>query len=301
MSKSDEFRSGFVSIIGRPNVGKSTLLNRLVGKKIAITSSKPQTTRNRIVGICNADEWQIAYVDTPGIHQPRARRMNKIINRNAINSTRNVDINALMINADGWRKEDLHVLQTIVAMEIPCVLIINKIDKLQKKDALLPLLAESAEKHNFHAMVPVSAKSGDGVKQLQEEFVKMLPLGSMMYPSEQVTEQTDQFLLSEFLREQLFRQLGDELPYATAVTIEEIEERDAITHINATVWVENASHKPIVIGKDGKRLKQIGTYGRKSMEKHLGRQVYLEIWVKVKSGWSDDSQRLRELGLIEDI
>ncbi len=301
MNESTKFRSGFVSIVGRPNVGKSTLLNKLVGRKIAITSSKPQTTRNRIVGILNGDGWQIAFVDTPGIHEPGARAMNKIINRNAINSARSVDVNAMMITADGWRKDDHLVLQTIGIMDVPTVLIINKIDKLKQYELLLPLLAESAEHHDFHAMIPVSAKSGNGVEQLTAEFVKMLPEGPGMYPPEQVTEQSDRFLLSEFLREQLFRQLGEELPYAAAVTLEEIEQRDGVLHINATIWVENDSHKPIVIGKGGKRLKQIGSYARQTMERHLGSKVYLEVWVKVKSGWSNDAQRLRELGLVEDV
>jgi len=301
MTQQSDFQSGFVSIIGRPNVGKSTLINRIVGKKIAITSSKPQTTRNRIVGISNGDGWQIAFVDTPGIHEPRSRRLNKIINRNAINSARSVDINVLMITADGWRSEDEHVLRVISVMEIPTILLINKVDKLKSKEMLLPLLAESSTRFDFRALIPISAISGKGVSQLLEELRKMLPVAPMMYPDEQLTEQSDRFLLSEFLREQLFRQLGDELPYATAVTIDEIKEQDSVCHINATIWVENAGHKPIVIGKGGLRLKQIGSYSRKTMEQHLGRKVYLEIWVKVKSGWSNDAQRLRELGLTEDV
>ena len=277
MTQAKGFRSGFVSITGRPNVGKSTLINRIVGKKIAITSSKPQTTRNRIVGVSNGDGWQIAFVDTPGIHEPRSKRLNKIINRNAINSARSVDINVLMITADGWRSEDEHVLQVISVMDIPTVLVINKIDKLARKDMLLPLLAESSAKFDFHALIPISANSGKGVSDLIDELITMLPEAPMMYPEGQVTEQSERFLLSEFLREQLFRQLGDELPYATAVTIDEIKEQDSTCHINATVWVENAGHKPIVIGKGGQRLKQIGSsYSRKTMEQHLGRKVYLE-------------------------
>jgi len=274
MTDHNDFRSGFVAITGRPNVGKSTLLNRIVGKKIAITSSRPQTTRNRIVGVANGTGWQIAFVDTPGIHEPRSRQLNKIINRNAINSARSVDVNVLMITADGWRAEDEHVLKIVAAMDIPTVLLINKIDKLKSKELLLPLLAESSEKHDFSALIPVSAISGKGVSQLIDELVSMLPNAAMMYPDGQLTEQSDRFLLSEFLREQLFRQLGDELPYASAVTIDELVEQ---------------------------RLKQIGSYSRKTMEQHLGQKVYLEIWVKVKSGWSNDAQRLRELGLTEDV
>jgi len=301
MTDRNNFRSGFVAITGRPNAGKSTLLNRIVGKKIAITSSRPQTTRNRIVGVANGSGWQIAFVDTPGIHEPRSRQLNKIINRNAINSARSVDVNVLMITADGWRSEDEHVLKIVTAMDIPTVLLINKIDKLKSKELLLPLLAESSEKHDFSALIPVSASSGNGVSQLIDELVSMLPEAEKMYPDGQLTEQSDRFLLSEFLREQLFRQLGDELPYASAVTIDELVEKDNTWHINATIWVESTGHKPIVIGKGGQRLKQIGSYSRKTMEQHLGQQVYLEVWVKVKSGWSNDTQRLRELGLTEDV
>lgn len=297
----DDFKSGFVALVGRPNVGKSTLLNRLVGSKVSITSHRPQTTRNRVVGIVNGEGWQIAFVDTPGIHRPGRKRLNKMINQNALAGVEGVDVVALMISADGWRPGDEPALAAARESDAKRFLLINKVDTVNQKEALLPLMQESIGKLDFDEIIPVSATKGTGTEVLLETLVTYMPSLPAGYPDTQITDRNVQFQSSELIREQLFRQLNDEVPYATAVTIDAMETVEQVLHIDATIWVENDSQKPIVIGKGGERLKRIGSNARAGLERIVAGQVYLQVWVKVRKGWADDPGMLRELGVSDDL
>ena len=304
---SDNFRFGFVTIIGKPNVGKSTLMNRIIGQKISITSHRPQTTRHRILGIHTDQQKQIVFVDTPGIHavsnKSGRKTINKVINKTAVSSIDGVDTICLMITAKGWTDEDKMVIQALGDTKIPVVLVINKIDQLKSVNHVLPLIAESAALYDFADIVPVSAISKSkisNVNNLVEVVSQYLPLQGAGFDEGQITDRSFRFLVSELIREQLFRRLGDELPYATAVEVTEFKLEKGMHYINADIWVEKNSHKAMVIGKKGEALKKIGTAARLNCETLLEHKVFMELYVKVRSGWSDNARDLYSLGYAEN-
>lgn len=296
---SEAYRSGFATLVGRPNVGKSTLANRLVGRKISITSRRPQTTRHRILGIRTESDSQLILVDTPGLHDPDGRMINRVINRTARNSLAGVDVVVLMINARGWTGGDQQAFELATGQKLPVLLVINKVDRLKQKTDLLPLIDESSKRFEFDAIVPVSALNGYNVDELYREIRARLPVAPKCFPDDQVTDKSTRFVVSELVREQLFRQLGDELPYVTAVKIEQYEEQETGIRIVADIWVEKDSHKGILIGKQGQRLKSIGTNARRQIESFVDKKIHLELWVKVRKGWRDDSAALEGLGYTE--
>jgi len=304
----DDFRFGFVTIVGKPNVGKSTLMNRMIGQKISITSHRPQTTRHRILGIHTDDHKQIVFVDTPGIHsvtkKSNRKAINRVINRTAIASMDGVDVIFFMITASGWSDQDKLVLKALEDATTPVVLIINKIDKLSSVNDVLPLIAESSELFQFAEIVPISATSNkrdNNVDRLMDVATQYLPLQGAGFEEDQITDRSFRFLVSELVREQLFRRLGDELPYATAVEVSQFKVEDGVYHIGADIWVEKNSHKAMVIGKKGEALKKIGSAARKNCESLLEKTVFMELWVKVRSGWSDNARDLYSLGYDEDL
>ncbi len=301
LSNDSGFRFGYITLLGRPNVGKSTLLNRIVGKKISITSHRPQTTRHRILGIRTTTESQIVVVDTPGIQTKRDRAINRVTNRTAVTSTENVDVIVMIIDCLGWQSEDGNVLKALAGRPTPVLLAINKIDVLREKEALLPLMDKARRLYEFDEIVPISAKSGMNVDRLIESVENRLMFGSAGFPVEQITDRSERFICSEFIREQLFRQLGQELPYATAVELMNFEDDKNVIRITNQIWVERPSHKAIVIGKEGRRLKQIGMRARLEMQRFLGKKVHLELRVKVRRGWTDSAAALDALGYNEDL
>ncbi len=293
------FRCGYAAIIGRPNVGKSTLLNRILGQKIAITSPRPQTTRHKIIGIKTDAAGQVVYVDTPGIHRGGKRAINRYMNKAARSSVADVDVVVLVLDATRWTEEDESILQGLTAQEAPVIAVVNKVDKLADKDVLLPYLKKLAEKFNFAAIVPLSARKGDNVEGLEAEVLARMPEGEAMFPEDQVTDRSQRFIAAELIREKLMRRLGEELPYALTVEIEKFAVEGNLFRIHAVIWVEKASQKAIVIGKGGAMLKEIGQRAREDMEKIFDAKVFLETWVKVKEGWSEDERLLRQLGYDE--
>lgn len=289
-------KSGYVAILGRPNVGKSTLLNQLIGKKISITSAKPQTTRWQILGIKTLPETQIIFIDTPGLHREEKRAMNRYMNRIASSLIPDVDVIAVVIEARRLRDEDEMVLNKLKAVDKPVVLVINKIDQLKDKAALLPLIEKLKEKLNFVQIVPLSAIQGDNVDALQNEIIKLLPYGPELYPADQITDKGLSFQIAEIIREKLITATEEELPYTTTIEIEQFQEDEKITEISAVIWVERQGQKIIVIGKRGARLKKIGSDARRDIEKLLGRKIFLRLWVKVKAHWTDDERALKGFG-----
>jgi GTP-binding protein Era len=293
----DGFRCGFVAIIGRPNAGKSTLLNRLVGQKVSITSRRPQTTRDRVLGIRSLPQAQLVYVDTPGIHRAEGgRELSRIMNRAARGSLEGVDVLLLVITADGWRPEDEPALALARRATCPVILVINKIDRLERRDRVLPLIEESKQRMAFAEIVPVSARTGDNVPELERLLVPRLPQQPACFDVEQVTDRSERFLAAEFVREQIYRGIGEEVPYSVAVEVSEFREEPKHLHIEAVIWVEKEGQKAILIGKGGEQLKQIGRAARLEMQKAFGRKVWLGLWVKVREGWADDARALRSLG-----
>lgn len=295
----DEFRCGYVGIIGRPNVGKSTLLNQILGQKISITSRRPQTTRNRIVGIHTTEQAQAIFVDTPGIHQGGKRAINRYMNRAAKSILNDVDILLWVVDAKQWKEEDEAILTTLKTVETPMMLVLNKIDQLKNKDALLPLIERLSKSLAFIAVVPLSARRGTYVDSLLAEVEKALPVNEPVYPEDRVTDRSMRFIASEIIREKLTRRLGQEMPYVLAVEIEKFSESAGKAEINALIWVERNTQKAIVVGDKGQVLKEVGTQAREDLEKIMECKVYLELWVKVKEGWSEDVRHLRNLGYDE--
>lgn len=296
---SENYRSGFVSLVGKPNVGKSTLVNKLVGRKISITSRRPQTTRHRILGIRTEPDSQMILVDTPGLHSNDKKMLNRVINRTARNSMSDVDVLVLMINANGWNQEDELPLGLAREQGVPVVLAINKVDRLKDKARLLPLIDASRKRCEFAEIVPISALSGYNVEELYGVIRARLPAAPQCFPEGQFTDKSTEFVVAELVREQLFRQLGEELPYVTAVMIEQYQENEARIQIQANIWVEKTGHKGIIIGKEGERLKAIGSNARLQIERFAGKKVHLELWVKVRKGWRDDINALEGLGYSE--
>jgi GTP-binding protein Era len=291
-----DFRCGLVALVGRPNVGKSTILNRIMGQKISITSRRPQTTRHRILGIKTDEHSQIIFVDTPGLHTRQPRAMNRYLNRAASDSLRDVDVVIFVVEGTRWLKDDDWVVEKLRRLKVPVILAVNKTDRINNRQTLLPQLEMLAKKMNFSDLIPVSARVGDNLDMLERAVVRCLPASPPYYPDDQVTDRSERFLAAELVREKLFRRLGEELPYGLTVEIERFKEERNVLHIHALIWVEKSSQKPIVIGRKGERLKQIGRDARIDMEKMFGHKVFLQLWVKIKEGWADDDRALRSLG-----
>ncbi len=290
------FHSGFVAIVGRPNVGKSTLMNRILGQKISITSRKPQTTRHRILGIKTDEQSQAIYVDTPGLHLNAKKAMNRFMNKAVTSTFEDVNLILFVIEAGQWTDEDEHVLERLKSVKVPVMLVVNKIDQLEEKEALLPLMQSLTGKMSFVEIVPLSAQNGSNVEELERTVVRYLPEAEAMYPADQITDRSERFLAAEIVREKLMRELGQELPYAVTVEIEQFKEEEGLLRISALIWVERDSQKRIVIGKKGEQLKEIGRQARIDMEKLFDNKVFLQLWVKVKEGWSDNERLLNSLG-----
>ncbi|MEO5702595.1 MAG: GTPase Era [Gammaproteobacteria bacterium] len=289
-------RCGYVAILGRPNVGKSTLLNRILGQKISITSRRPQTTRHRILGIKTVGDAQAIYVDTPGLHQGGKRAMNRYMNRAASGTIGEVDVVLFVIEGLRWSEQDQYVLEKLTSRKAPVILVINKVDKIADKSALLPQLSLLAAKMEFTHIIPVSATGGDNLASLEEKVRALLPMAEHFYPEDQVTDRSERFLAAELIREKLMSTLGEELPYALTVEIEQFSVQDELLTIGAIIWVERAGQKAIVIGKQGARLKDIGQQARLDMQNIFEHKVFLRLWVRVKEGWSDDARALISLG-----
>ncbi len=288
-------RSGYVAIVGRPNVGKSTLLNRLVGEKISIVSRKAQTTRHRIMGILTTIDAQYVFVDTPGFQTRYSNALNRAMNRGVTQALSDVDVVFFVIEAGRFGANDRAVLR-LMPEGVPVILVVNKTDRLSNKAALLPFLAEVAAEHDFAAVVPISAASGKQTDELLKEARRHFPNEELLFPEDELTDKSERFLASEYIREKLFRLLGDELPYAATVEIEKFEQEGNLRRVFAAIVVDRDSHKAIVIGKKGETLKRIASEARQDMERLFDAKVYLEIWVKVKSGWADDERLLKSLG-----
>lgn len=289
-------RCGYVAIVGRPNVGKSTLLNHLLGQKISITSRKPQTTRHRVLGIKTEGGNQIIFVDTPGLHMQAEKAINRYMNRAASAAIRDVDVVVLVVDRTAWTEEDAMVLEQVRQGGLPCLLVVNKVDLLEDKATLLPHLQALAAKADFAAILPVSALRRHNIAELESEIVKLLPESGYFFPEEQITDRSQRFLAAEIVREKIMRQLGEELPYSITVEIEEFAQQDSVLHISALIFVERKGQKKILVGEGGSRLRSIGTDARRDMELLFDSKVMLRLWVKVKSGWSDDERALRSLG-----
>lgn len=288
-------RSGYLAIVGRPNVGKSTLLNRLVGEKISIVSRKAQTTRHRITGILTNDDAQFVFVDTPGFQTKFSNALNRAMNRGVTQTLNDVDVVLFVIEAGRYDAKDKAVVR-LLPKDRPVILVVNKTDQLKNREALLPFLAEVSADHDYAAVVPISAAKGRQTDNLLGEARKYLPNNGLMFPEDDLTDKSERFLASEYIREKVFRLLGDELPYATAVEIEKFEVEGNLRRIFAAIVVDRESHKAIVIGKGGDSLKRIASEARQDMERLFDGKVYLEVWVKVKSGWNDDERLLKSLG-----
>lgn len=296
------YRSGYVAIIGRPNVGKSTLINRILGQKLCITSRRPQTTRHRILGIKTTNQAQLIYVDTPGMHSDGKRAMNRYMNRAATASIDDVDVIVFVIESLKWTDDDQRVLKRLQTdANTPVILALNKVDKLEDKAALLPHMEQLAAKYSFASVVPVSARRGVNIEQLEAEVEKLMPEGEPIFAEDQLTDRSSRFLAAELVREKLFRHLGQELPYSLTADIEQFEEDNGMFRISAVIYVERSGQKSIVIGKKGELLKQVGQDARKDMEALFGCKVFLQLWVKVREGWSDNERMLRNLGYNDDL
>ncbi|GAB2865367.1 GTPase Era [Pseudoduganella ginsengisoli] len=289
------FRCGYIAIVGRPNVGKSTLMNMLIGAKVSITSRKAQTTRHRITGIQTVDDAQFIYVDTPGFQTRHANALNKTLNKTVTNTLDSSDVILYVIEAGTFGPADEQVLN-LLPKQVPVILVINKSDRTKDKAVLLPFAQQVAAKHDFAAVVPVSAKLKFQLDGLQDEIKRLLPENAPVFDADDITDRSEKFLASEIVREKLFRFVGDELPYKSTVIIEKFEQEGNLRRIFAAILVERDSHKSMVIGNKGARLKDVSTQARQDMEKLFGGPVYLEIWVKVKSGWADNEAGLRAYG-----
>lgn len=292
-------RCGTVAIIGRPNVGKSTLLNRILGQQLVITSRKPQTTRHAILGIKTRPEGQILFVDTPGIHQRGNNALNRYLNRAARAALMETDLALLVVEALRWTDEDAKALAAVADSGVQAIAVINKIDRVPQRPLLLPYLKELSERHGFLHLVPVSATKGEQIEQLERLILSALPEGEPVFPPDQLSDRPERFFAAELVREQLMRRYADELPYATTVEIERFEDEGGRYRIHALIWVERPSQKAIVIGKGGEALKEAASRARLKMERLFGCPVYLRVWVKVKKSWASDEQALAALGYQE--
>lgn len=300
MTDEHPFHAGLVAVVGRPNVGKSTLINALVGYKVSIVSDRPQTTRHRILGIHTEEAGQIVFVDTPGLHGDQKRAINRYMNRAARGALSEVQLAALVIEAGQWREADEAAFQVLLEEpDLPRILIINKVDKIADKGELLPFIAKVSEGRGFAEVFPVSARRNSGLADLRRSLIRLLPESEPLYGEDEVTDRSERFLAAELVREQVMRQLGAEVPYATTVTIDKFADEGKMLRIAATVHVEREGQKAIVIGAGGERMRSIGQGARIAMEKQFGRKVFLQLWCKVREAWSDDEAALRGFGYTE--
>jgi len=291
------FRSGFAALVGRPNVGKSTLLNALVGQKLSIVTPRPQTTRHRILGVRNLPQAQIAFIDTPGLHAAAGRALNKAMNRTATAALAEADLVVLVVEAGRWTAEDELALRRIVRCGRPVIAAVNKIDRVRPRERLLPYLAELGARHDFVALVPVAALQAENVADLRDTIAAHLPLAAPLFPGGELTDRDLSFRIAELIREKLTLELNQEVPYGVAVEVERLTEEDQQLVVDAAVWVDRAGQKPIVIGARGERLKRIGRAARLALNELLGRRLHLNLWVKVRENWADNARALRQLGV----
>ena len=289
-------RCGYAALIGRPNVGKSTLLNYLLGQKVSITSRKPQTTRHRLIGIKTDENTQVLYVDTPGIHDGQKKAINRYMNQTAVSVLRDVDVVVWMTDRASWNEDDEKARDAMRELGCPLIIAVNKIDLLAGQNVLVKKLTELAENFPDAELVPISATTGENVSALEGLVSAAMPPGRFLFPDDQITDRSVRFMVAETVREKIMRQLGEELPYAVTVQVDEFKDDGKTIHIDMTAYVERQGQKVILIGKSGQRLKRIGTDARTDIEVLLSRKVMLNLWVKVKSGWSDDERALRSLG-----
>jgi GTP-binding protein Era len=293
-------RCGTIALSGRPNVGKSSLLNKLIGQKLSITAHKPQTTRHALLGIRTIEDTQFVYIDTPGIHGQAKRTLNRVLNKTASSAATGADVMVLVVQALTWTADDKLALEVVQRQGKPWILAVNKVDLVKPKELLLPWIQSLKGVDDAVTVVPVSATKGDNINVLQDEIKALLPLADFMFDGEALTDRSSRFLAAELVREQLTRFLSQELPYAISVEVEEFHQTDSLARIASVIWVEKNSQKSIVIGKGGKNLKEIGSRARREMEQLFDSKVHLQLWVKVKDGWSDDAAMIRNLGYESD-
>ena len=297
---SEQKYCGYVAIVGRPNVGKSTLLNHLLGQKLCITSRKPQTTRHTLLGIKTEGEFQMIFVDTPGIHTNQERAINRVMNRSAASVIADVDVVIFVVDRFEWSEADEYVAKYLSNNDVPLIVAVNKIDMIDDKEALLPHLNFLSSKVNAEELIPLSALRRTNLDELETKIKNYIPQKVHLYPEDQITDRSERFLAAEIVREKITRQLGAEVPYQVTVEIEEFRAEKKITHISALILVERDGQKKIIIGTNGERLKKIGEQARADIESLLGCKVMLRTWVKVRSGWSDDERALRSLGYMDE-
>jgi GTP-binding protein Era len=290
------FHCGYVALVGRPNVGKSTLMNCILGQKLSIVTAKPQTTRQRIAGIKTTDQGQVIYIDTPGIHQAARRALNRYMNRIAQAAFQDVDLILLLIEAGRWTRQDEHVAHSLERVSAPVVLVVNKIDLVSDKAKLLRFVGEEVGASRFREVLMIAARNGNGVGDLEQTVLRYLPFSRPFYDEDQLTDRSERFLAGELIREQLMERLHQELPYALTVEIEEFKRDKGLLRIGAIVWVERAGQKQIVIGKGGNVLKQVGTRARHALQELFGEKIFVRLWVKVSRDWSDSERALRQFG-----
>jgi GTP-binding protein Era len=295
MTENTLFHSGFIAIVGRPNVGKSTLLNHLIGQKISITSRKAQTTRHRITGILTEEHTQFVFVDTPGFQTQHLNTLNKGLNKVVTSSLRDVNVVLFVIEARHFDERDRQVME-LLPRNMPVLLVINKVDNMEDKGQLLPFIQDIAKEREFTAIVPVSAKQNKQLDTLLDAIRPFLPEGEKIYPEDEVTDRNERFLAAEIVREKVFRFTGEELPYSVSVVIEQFKMDGKMRRIHAAILVDKDAHKAMLIGKNGEKLKEIATQARLDMEKMFDGKVFLEVWIKVRSGWADSAQMLKSLG-----
>lgn len=295
----EEYRCGYVALIGRPNVGKSTLMNRILGQKLSIVTAKPQTTRQQIAGIKTTERGQVIYIDTPGIHLAAKKALNRYMNRIARASFHDVDLILFLVEAGRWTKQDEHVVHSLKSVDVPVVLVVNKIDLVPDKTRLLGFLEQEAQSDRFSQVLLIAAKSGDGVDDLENSVFKSLPFSRPFFDEDQFTDRSERFLAAELVREQLMLRLHQEVPYSLTVEIEEFKREKGILRIGAIVWVERDRQKQIVIGKGGDVLKQVGTRARHALQELFEEKIYLRMWVKVSKDWSDNVRALKQFGYEE--
>jgi GTP-binding protein Era len=294
-----EYKSGYVAIIGRPNVGKSTLLNHILGFHLSITSKKPQTTRHRLLGIKTTTTAQAVYIDTPGLHTKYTGAIHNYMNKEAISTLQDVDVIVFVLDGIKLTVEDEYVIELLEQCQQPIILVINKIDKIKNKEILLPFIEQLEQRLNLAQILPISASKGTNIAALEQQIELFLTISTAYFPEEQITDKSDRFLASELIREKLMRLLGQELPYAIAVEVEAFEEEATIIKISGVIWVERSNQKSIIIGSKGQQLKEVGKQARISMERLYDKKVFLKLWVKVKEGWSDDQKALKSLGYFD--
>lgn len=293
-------RCGYIAIIGRSNVGKSTLLNAILGEKLCITSRRLQTTRHNIIGIKTRGDVQAVYVDTPGLQQQAKRRLNQVMNQAAQSVWHDVDVIAWVVDIGQWRPGEKLILQKLGKISCPVLLLVNKIDLISDKKKLLPKLQSLTEKRSFAAILPISAKRGDNIVALEKEINQYLPLGPHLFADDQLTDRRESFMIAELVREKILRSMSQEIPHQSAVMVEKVAEKNNCMHIDVVIWVERKGQKAIIIGKSGEQLKNIGRQARLSLQHYCQKPVMLKLWVKVKRGWSDKASDLQQLSIIAD-